>query len=325
MPRNVRHFIPTKCYDVCFRVEDGLPLVPTVFLNTILEGILAAAASRYYVKISIYLMMANHAHMLVVALNQSAISNFVAYFKRESAHAINNLLGRRRHTVWESTYSASLILDAHKAMERIAYIYLNPARANLVDSIDQYPGLSSWNNLSTEPFILRAKRIPREKIPAIPEQGLTAAEEDRLTCELLDSTEEEYNLEIDTFGWMDYFPETVDADRNVAAETLRKIIYREQNQLSEQRSRPVIGAAKLCTQSMRKAHEPMKFGKKVLAMGSNPDDLRSALQWMEEQFAERRRLKTTLLFEDYLKQLPAGFFAPGGHYRASINPHFVPF
>ncbi|MCB0310426.1 MAG: hypothetical protein KDD42_04280, partial [Bdellovibrionales bacterium] len=34
--------------------------------------------------------------------------------------------------------------DVEGVIKRIAYFFANPAAANLVDSIDQYPGLSSW-------------------------------------------------------------------------------------------------------------------------------------------------------------------------------------
>jgi hypothetical protein len=55
------------------------------------------------------------------------------------------LFGISRLDLWKGRISVIELITLEDVEERIAYFYLNPARANLVSSIDKYPGLSSWH------------------------------------------------------------------------------------------------------------------------------------------------------------------------------------
>ncbi|MDD2942363.1 MAG: transposase, partial [bacterium] len=131
MARNPKMFIHDAVYELCFRIEEGLPMTAAPFMKRIIKGYLAAAQSRHPVTICHYIVMANHIHMLVMIKNPEDLSRFVLYFKRESAHAINTLLGRRNRTVWAERYDSPVLLDAGKVIERIVYFYANPAQAGL--------------------------------------------------------------------------------------------------------------------------------------------------------------------------------------------------
>lgn len=323
--RKPRVFISKQVYDICFRTEDGLPLIAAPFMEVILKGIFAAAMSIYSTRVVSAVVMGNHLHLEIIVVDPAEVPDFIGYIKRESSHAINNLLGRKRHTVWESGYSATLILDSDKMIERLAYLYLNPARANLVDSIDEYPGFTTWRKGQLEPFTLRAKRIPRESIPMIPEEGLDETAATKLAEELLEGANEEYSVEIDPLGWMECFPETANMDRAEMSRRIQEVVYREEARIRASRTHPVIGADALRAQNIRKEHSPKKFGTQVLCMGSCIERVRAALSWFKEIFAERLKLKELYSWPELMRRLPAGFFAPGRYCRASINPACLPF
>ena len=173
MSRTPRLFVSGLIYEICFRTEEGLPLVCTPYMRAILEGILVSAFSMYQVKLLSFIVMGNHIHMHVQVQDPDHLDDLVCYIKRESAHAINNLLGRRRHTVWVEGYDCVLILDAEKMIDRLAYVFLNVARANLENSIEAYPGLSSWEIMTGRTPFLKGRRIPRETITALPGAALS--------------------------------------------------------------------------------------------------------------------------------------------------------
>ena len=54
---------------------------------------------------------------------------------------INSLLGRKSRTIWTRGYNPMKIAGPEKAKERIAYLYNNPTKAGLEDTIEAYPGL----------------------------------------------------------------------------------------------------------------------------------------------------------------------------------------
>ena len=168
MPRNRKCIVSGKLYEITFRAEQGLPLIPNHVVNRILLGILARAQHKYPVHICNLLFMSNHLHMQLVPICAQDTVSFIRYLKTESASAINRFMGRRKRTIWAEGYDSALIADIDKAIERIVYIYANPVAAGLVSSIEQYPGLSSW-------ILKEAKvsKIARNKIPRLPTEGIS--------------------------------------------------------------------------------------------------------------------------------------------------------
>jgi len=119
MPRIRKCFIRRTVVDLCFRTEEGLPLTANPILLTLLTSILARTQTIFPVTICHFVVMSNHVHMLNVVEFPELVKDFVGYFKRESAHAINHLLGRKKHTIWCSGYDSPIVLDPAKVLDRI--------------------------------------------------------------------------------------------------------------------------------------------------------------------------------------------------------------
>ena len=184
MPRNPKLFVPHKPYFITSRTESGLPFIPTEFMNRILNGILATAASRYMIDICHYYWAANHFHMVVVARNPEDVPLFMKYIKQESAHSINRLLGREKRTVWCSSYDSPVLLTPETVIKYIGYLYTNPERDKIIDSVDNYTGVCSWKAYKYGTKTVTAKRIPRSCIPAVQDPGNITKNERQILCNL---------------------------------------------------------------------------------------------------------------------------------------------
>ena len=108
-------------------------------MKILLENVLARAQTMYPVVIVKYVIMPNHIHIIIVVRDPQDVPRFIEYLKRESAHVVNGLLGRRKHTVWCDGYDHPVILDPETAIERLTYLALNPVSASLIENENNYP------------------------------------------------------------------------------------------------------------------------------------------------------------------------------------------
>ena len=144
MPAPRKFFRKDDVLFVTCALEQGLLLLANPLARLILTGCLSRAKAMYPVRVSHFLVNGNHIHMLLVVINPSDTSNFLGYFKAEAAHRFNLLMGWTKRTIWCEGYDSPVVLSPLRALLALAYLYANPAKDNLVNSIDEFPGLSSW-------------------------------------------------------------------------------------------------------------------------------------------------------------------------------------
>jgi putative transposase len=110
-------------------------------VNNIIGAWLAKAIAHTGVDYYGLICMSNHPHH-IVSHKDGKIEKFFEYFNGQVAKALNRFHGRH-HQVWSRRYSAIPILDEQADIERLVYLLTNPQKADLVDIIEQWPGLSS--------------------------------------------------------------------------------------------------------------------------------------------------------------------------------------
>ncbi len=93
---------------------------------------------------------------------------------------LEGILGRVQRTVWCAGYDSPPVLTMEDVILKIAYMYTNPQTANLVDSIEQYPGLSSWNMFINNKKGFVAKWIQRPAIKKLERTNLSESEQEEL-------------------------------------------------------------------------------------------------------------------------------------------------
>ena len=272
----------------------------------------------YPLKIVACVVMGNHIHILAVVIEPADVPRFKEYTKRELSHAVNRLLGRRNRTVWIDGCDDPVIMDAEKAIERIVYLYTNPQKANLVESIEEYPNFTTWESFLAGGCVEVFPRIARPSIEVLlPSRSLR--EHYEIAERLLAEAEEEYELQIEPDAWISCFPEL----EGVSPEELRDMIIskvREQEKLyGESRTTPVIGAHALKLQDIRKPYTSKKFGKRMLCLSSFRSLRAAYIAWRLELHEQARKCYDQWREGDSSVVMPPGMFWPGGWLNAPCD------
>lgn len=98
---------------------------------------LGEAAERHGCLIHAYVLMTNHAHLLLTPQVAGAISKVMQSLGRRYVQYVNACY-RRSGTLWEGRYKASLIDSERYLLTCYRYIELNPVRAGMVAEPGQY-------------------------------------------------------------------------------------------------------------------------------------------------------------------------------------------
>ena len=324
MSRNRKCFIHGTVVELCFRTEEGLPLSPNPFIIQIILSTLAAAQTLYPVTIVAFLVMPNHIHLLVVVENPEAVPGFARYVKRETAHAINHLLGRRKRTIWEEGYYSPTITDPDEVKRRLLYFYTNPQRANLVDTIEEYPHISSWKAFLSGPTEYRHRYIPRDRIPMLPGRTLSLSEQRDLAQHLVDVGGDENVLVIKPFAWMKCFTALAGQDPSTHRTEVLADVRNAEEAYRRARTSPVVGATTLLLRPITTAHQPTKHGHRTACLSSSKTIRLAFTAFYRELCRKAVRTGPNSRSVDWFESLPPGLFAPGGAMRANLLPHAIP-
>lgn len=209
MGRPRRQIHSREVYEICMRTMRGLPFVCTTYMKLILESVTARVQRDSKVLLCHYLWMSNHPHYLVVAQDKQQCTRFYGEIQKQLTEAVKRLTGIEHLNLWKRN-GVSVIHygDTEGVIERIAYLYANPARANLVESIDKYPGLSSWKEYQASPDKLDAeqsKLCPWVRAPylsKLPCRALSPKQDAVFTDKLLSRTQTEHKLVLKPNAWM---------------------------------------------------------------------------------------------------------------------------
>lgn len=96
------------------------------------------ASGRAGCRVHAYVLMTNHVHLLVTPDQPGAVGRMMQMVGRRYVRAVNDATGRTG-TLWEGRYKASLVDSEAYLLTCYRYIELNPVRAGMVATADQYP------------------------------------------------------------------------------------------------------------------------------------------------------------------------------------------
>jgi REP element-mobilizing transposase RayT len=260
--RMIRH---RKFYHITNRTKSGLPFVPNKYLEMLIGGIIARAQELYSgVEINAILFMGNHYHIVLTVWGDPVhLSRFIGYFQSELSGIIHRLTGVSQESLWIGKYKHSELLTSNTVMEKLTYLYLNPVKANLVESVNDWEGFSSWHELTggnerSYRWVSdsQVKRLPKAKFT---DQQISAL------CTKIETKGRAYRIfSVNHFSWKKLFPET----KSRSDEDLRKELFQGislgEAKLKETRikeNKTVFGAAYLRYQSIYKYYKSTKFGK----------------------------------------------------------------
>jgi putative transposase len=111
------------------------------------------ALRRYGCDLHAYVLMDNHAHLLVTPQDVGAVSRLMQTFGRNYAGLFNGRHGRTG-TLWEGRYKSCLVDTERYVLTCSRYIELNPVRARMVVDPAEYPWSSYHANALGRPDLL---------------------------------------------------------------------------------------------------------------------------------------------------------------------------
>ncbi len=296
---------------VTFSLEEGLLLLANPLCQTIVKSCLASAQNLHPVKISAFLINANHVHLVLVVENPADIAGFIKHFKTESAHMLNRVLGRRKRTIWCEGYDSPVVLTATRALIALTYLYANPAKDNLEESIEKYPGLSSWTMFRTGKVQKKWKRIRRPAVSKIPAHGsrIYATEAQRLISE----SREELTFTLSPNAWMEAFGIK---DLNEQGEVNQKIINRVRTleeraaKIRKRDGKTVVGSNRLINQSMNISYQSRRSGKRMACLSDDIQLRVDFIGFLKDLYAKAKVVLEKWRSGDYSLSYPLGLYPP---------------
>jgi len=249
-----------------FGVEEGLLLLSNPLCMAIIRSCLAAAQALYRVKICHLLVEATHIHMLLVVYDPDDIPKFLRHFKTESAHMLNGILGRRKRTIWCDGYDSPTVLTLTRAIGVIAYIYSNPAKDNLVKTIEEYPGFSTWKMFQEGDTTKEWKRLRRPQFRELPRASHTLRGYTKEAERLLGDSSEVLAFTLEPNAWLEAFGvKDNEQQARINQRVYQRVRHLEQRaeRTREREKKTVIGRERLLNQSMDLSYRPSRKGKRT--------------------------------------------------------------
>lgn len=258
----IRH---RKVYHITNRTKSGLPFVPNKYIELLIGGIISRSQELYTgVEINAILFMGNHYHIILTVWGDPVhLSRFMCYFQSELSGIIHRLTGVSQESLWIGKYKLSELLTADTVMDKMRYLYLNPVSANLVESIKDWEGFSSWHE-----FMGGAERsfrwVSDSQLERLPKRDFTKEQISQL-CTQVELSERGYRtFKVNPFSWKKLFKETKDKSDNDLKDELISAIKSDEDSLKkirESENKSVLGANKLRYQSIYRYYKSRKFGK----------------------------------------------------------------
>jgi len=264
-----------RMYDLCFRSLQGLPLPARALTTLLIESIIGRLLVTRQVVVCSYVWMANHPHMQLLSLDSRALTSFHGQLKKRLNDFIKRLLDLTHLTLWDNRTTLAEVLDLEAAINRIVYSYLNPVRAGLVSSIDEYKGCNTWKEFISAPADLHAvvtKEVPwilATDIDPLSHRNPSLSEEKRALEALKDKAakRQTHTLEIQPFRWLEAFgisdPKEIEKIRARIISRVRE----EEAKLAVKRSSPERLAGFIVTDE----YIPPKKERKVFMYGSSKE------------------------------------------------------
>ncbi len=151
MPRRARHYLPNQPYHIVQRGNNREPCFVEPENYQFYLGLWQELSLKFGVAVHAYCLMTNHVHFLVTAKTTDSISLVMKQVGSRYAQYFNKKYGRTG-PLWEGRHKSSLIQAEKYLLTCYRYIELNPVRANMVASPEEYKWTSyhanAWGDMS---------------------------------------------------------------------------------------------------------------------------------------------------------------------------------
>jgi REP element-mobilizing transposase RayT len=298
---------------ITFTVEEGLLLQSNPLCLVIVRSCLAAAQALYPVRICHLLVEPTHVHLVLVVYNPDDVPHFVGHFKTESAHMLNKLLGRKKRTVWCEDYDSPKVLTLTKALAVIAYLYSNPAKDNLVDSIEEYPGFSTWGMFQSAEFVKKWKRLRRFHFRALTPDSHNLRGYTKEAERLLGESSEVETFTLEPNAWLEAFGITEPGEQERVNRRLYERVRTLEQRAKRKREREkkrVIGRDRLIAQQIDLTYRPSRRGKRTWCLSHKRALRVQFIRMLKRLRREARAVLALWRIGDISAKYPPGLYPP---------------
>lgn len=314
MGKQTKYHFPGTVQFVTASVEEGILFPCNPLMNLIVRSALGAAQLLYPVKIVAFICEGSHIHLMLVVRDPDDVYHFMGHFKGETGHAVNRLLGRRKRTVWCEGYHSAPVLNVANVLQKLTYLYTNPVKDNLVESIDQYPGVSTWQIFQGEQSHIQVERVRRWMIEALPKDELSFGGFEEVANELREKSSERVTFRVFPDAWMDVFGIKKKKEREALNGELLAAIRRKEEEQAEQNlecGRSPMGAERLRSQGIDLTYIPDRKGYQAWCFCTGDSELRVRfIRAMKELKAKARDVFERWKQGDYSVPYPLGLYPP---------------
>lgn len=277
MARMRRVFLSNHVYEFGFRAKEGLPLPTWELIALLIDSALARTQRDDKITLCHHLWMGNHVHIIALVHDAQDAVDFMQELQKKLTESIKRLLGKEHLNIWEGSAMMAVITDPEKVIDRLAYLYANPANADLVDTIDDYPGVSSWLEYKSAPSTIDAKstkRIPWVRQPFVPKlrsRRLSRLEDKAITASVTKaSSKRTHELTLYPNAWMKAFGITKPKEVEEWNRRAMEVVRQKESAAREKRGKSkVLGVERLRCEPIFKDHIPKENREKIFVLSSD--------------------------------------------------------
>jgi len=285
-------------------------------MELILLMVMARGQRLYPIHISHFVWMGNHFHFILTG-RASSISPFMGYVQGEVAKYVKLLFPKRfQSCVWPERFHEQQLYTAHDVLQKIAYLYSNPARADLVHSIVEYPGSSSWKMFVTGTKTREVGHVRLGAFVAITHR-LLGLKDSRALSLMRSVSEEKETLTLSPYLWRRYFAESATWTAHYTHQRILTAVEEQQEEARVARgNRGVMGAHALGQNDFSPHYEPTKTKERTPFLQCSDKEMRETLIESYRAFCAQCREA----WQQWKKGLCSLALYPKGAYRPSLRP-----
>jgi hypothetical protein len=250
---------------------------------------------------------------LIVVINPDDVEAFFRYFKAESAHMINGLLGRSKRTLWCEGYDSPIVLTPARTLIAIAYLYSNPAKDGLECSINRYPGFSSWKMFRSGILTHHWKRVRRPQFAAITPGKNNPRGYIKIASAILAQSDELQTFTLEPNAWMESFGyETPEEQQRINERLISRIrVLEERFEKQRQRQgRRVLGRERLLAQVFDPSYCPRRSGRRMWCLSDKRSLRVKFIKFFKALMQKARAIRERWRIGDVSVSYPPGLHPP---------------
>jgi hypothetical protein len=320
MGRDIRIIREETLYEIVPRARESLPLPPTETTNQLLAGILARTQRDEKVTLCNFVEMNSHSHQHVIPDDPYQHVKFYMEYQKKITDSVRKLTRLERLQLWERRPSTIMLSDLQDGINRLIYLFCNPASAGLVSSIDHYPGLSTWEAFKTcEPSVeaqvrIKAHWTPVSCIAPLPEGNRLSPANDQEMARLMRETggTVEYDLIVQPLAWLRVYGVTEPKEIEEIRQSIIRQVYAREAELATERlqqGRAILGAERLKHQPYLRPHTPKKKERRISVICAD-DVARPQIIASNKEIKRQHRKCYEALKEGRPHEWPPGTFIP---------------